>query len=67
MVKTEGRGRNKNGVTLVTSIRDALVADRQLMIRELAELFDMGFGTIHWILTELLQMTKIYNSELYII
>ena len=67
MVKTEGRGRNKNGATIVTSIRDALVADRRLMIRELAELFDMGCGAIHCILMEILQMTKIYNSELYIV
>ena len=37
------------------------------MIREQAELFDMGCGAIHWILTEILQMMKIYNSELYII
>ena len=43
---------------IVTSIREALAADRRLMIRNLMELFDMGYGTMHRILTEALQMSK---------
>ena len=66
----EGRERKKKtyGATIVTSIRDALVADRRLTIRELVEWFDMGYGTIHQILTETLQTSKIilgYKFYLY--
>ena len=43
----DGRSRKKQNTMIVTSICDALVADRRLMIRELAELFDMGCGAIH--------------------
>ena len=43
---------------IVTSIREALAADRRLMIRDLIERFDMGYGSMHQILTEDLQMSK---------
>ena len=43
---------------IVTSIREALAADRRLTIRDLIERFDMGYGTMHQILTEDLQMSK---------
>ena len=43
---------------IVTSIHEALAADRRLMIRNLIERFDMGYGTMHRIFTEDLQMSK---------
>ena len=43
---------------IVTSISEALAADRRLTIRDLIERFDMGYGTMHQILTEDLQMLK---------
>ena len=43
---------------ILTSIRDALAADRRLTIRDLIERFDMGHGTMHRILTEDLQISK---------
>ena len=43
---------------IVTSIREALAADRRLTTRDLNERFDMGYGTMHRILTEDLQMSK---------
>ena len=43
---------------IVTPIREALAADRRLTIRDMIERFDMGYGTMHWILTEDLQMSK---------
>ena len=59
----DGRGRKKQyGATTVTSIREALDADRRLTIRELVERFDMGYGTIHRVLTEDLQMSKVILS-----
>ncbi|XP_052778899.1 protein GVQW3-like [Mya arenaria] len=55
-----GRGRKrKYGVTLVTSIDDALAKDRGLKVRTLSEMFGVGYGTIHRILTEDLQMSKV--------
>ena len=42
---------------IVTSILEAL-ADDTWTIRDLIERFDMGYGTMHWILTEDLQMSK---------
>ena len=42
----------------MTSIREALAADRRLTIRDLIERFGMGYGTMHRILTEDLQMSK---------
>ena len=42
---------------IVTSIREALATDRRLTIRDLIK-FDMGYGTMHRILTEDLQMSK---------
>ncbi|XP_052806297.1 protein GVQW3-like [Mya arenaria] len=57
----EGRGRKKKyGATLVTSIADALAKDRRLKVRTLSEMFDVGYGTIHRILTEDLQMSKVH-------
>ena len=47
---------------IVTSIREAHAADRQLTIRELVEQFDMGYGTMHWILREDLQMLEVILS-----
>ena len=47
---------------IVTSIREALAADRQLTTRELIQLFDMGYGTMHRILMEDLQMSKVILS-----
>ena len=43
---------------IVTSIHEALAADRRLMIRDLIERFDMGYGTMQRIFTEDLQMSK---------
>ena len=44
-------GRKKRyDAILVTSIREALAADRRLTIRDLTERFDMGYGTMHRIL-----------------
>ena len=43
---------------IVTSILEALASDRRLTIRDLIERFDMGYGTMHRILTEDLQMSK---------
>ena len=43
---------------IVTSIREALASDRRLTIRDLIERFDMGYDTMHRILTEDLQMSK---------
>ena len=60
----EGRGRKKKktyGATIVTSIHVVLVLDRRLTI--MVQRFDMGYGTIHRILTELLQMLKIILSK----
>ena len=42
----------------VTSNREALAADGRLTIRDLIERFDIGYGTMHRILTEDLQMSK---------
>ena len=47
---------------IVTSIHEALAADRRLTIRDLIERFDMGYGTMHRILTEDLQMLKVILS-----
>ena len=47
---------------IVTSIRVAQAADRRLTIRELIERFDMGYGTMHRILAEDLQMLKVILS-----
>ena len=54
-------GRKKQyGAMIVTSISEALAADRRLTIREiLTERFDMGYGTMHRILTDNLQMSKV--------
>ena len=43
---------------IVTSMLEALAADRRLTIRDLIERIDMGYGTMHRILTEDLQMSK---------
>ena len=52
-------GRKKQYDTMiVTSNCEALAADRRLTIRDLTERFDMGYGTMHRILTEDLQMSK---------
>ena len=50
---------------IVTSILEALAADRRLTIRDLIEWFDMGYGTMHRILTEDLQMSKAILSYKY--
>ena len=52
-------GRKKQyDAMIVTSNREALAADRLLTIRDLIERFEMGYGTMHRILTEDLQMSK---------
>ena len=54
---------------IVTSIREALAADRRLTIRDLIERFDMGYGTMHRTLTEDLQMSKAilsYKFDFYL-
>ena len=48
---------------IVTSIREALAADRRLTNRDLIERFDMGYGTMQQILTEDLQMSKAILSN----
>ena len=48
---------------IVNSIREALAADRRLTIRDLIERFGMGYGTMHRILTEDLQMSKAILSH----
>jgi len=56
----QGRGRKrKYGATAETSIRQALDADRRLTIRDLAEKFEMGYGTVQRILTDNLHMSKV--------
>ena len=53
---------------IVTSIREALAADRRLTIRELVERVDMGYGTMHPVLMEDLQMLNAilsYKFNLY--
>ena len=55
---------------IVTSIREALAADRRVTIRDLIERFDMGYGTMHQILTEDLQMSKAilsYKFDFYMV
>ena len=47
---------------ILTSIREALAADRRLTIRELIERLDMSYGTMHGILMEDLQMSKVILS-----
>ena len=44
------------------SIRESHAADTRLTIRELIEWFDMGYGTMHRILREDLQMSKVILS-----
>ena len=52
-------GRKKQyDAMIVTSIREALAADRRLTIGDLISRFGMGYGTMHRILTEDLQMSK---------
>ena len=41
-----------------SELSDDIVADRRLMIRYLIERFSVGYGTMHRILTEDLQMSK---------
>ena len=56
-------GRKKQyDAVIVTSIREALAADRRLTIRDLIERFGMGYGTMHRILKEDLQMLKAFLS-----
>ena len=47
---------------IVTSIREAQVADRRPTIRELIERFYMDYDTMHRILTEDLQMSMVILS-----
>ena len=57
-------GRKKQyDAMIVTLIREALAADRRLTIRDLIERFDMGYGTMHRILTEDLQMSNVVNRN----
>ena len=59
-------GRKKQyDAIIVTSIREALAADRRLTIRDLIERFGMGYGTMHRILTEDFQMSKAIISNKY--
>ena len=60
----EGRGRKKTtyGATIVMSIHDVLVSDRRPTIRELVQRLDMGYGTIHRVPTEILEISKIILS-----
>ena len=56
-------GRKKQyDAMIVTSICEALASDRPLTIRDLIERFDMGYGMMHRILTEGLQMSKAIQS-----
>ena len=56
-------GRKKlYGAMIVTSIREAQVADSRPTIREQIERFYMGYDTMHRILTEDLQMSKVILS-----
>ena len=62
----EGRGRKKRYcVSTVTAIRDALDVDRRLTVRELAERFNIGYGTVHRILMEKLHMSKVILSYIF--
>ena len=54
----EQKGRERNIQTYGTTICDALVAYRRLTIRELVERLGMGYDTIQWTLTEILQISK---------
>ena len=52
-------GRKKQyDAMIVNSNRESLAAGRRLTIRDLIERFDMGYDTMHRILTEDLQMSK---------
>ena len=56
-------GRKKQyGAMIVTTIREALGANKRLTIRELIKRFDMGYGTMHRIFTGDLQMSKVILS-----
>ena len=56
-------GRKKlYGAMIVTSIREAQVAERRPTIRELIERLYMGYDTMHRILTEDVQMSKVILS-----
>ena len=59
----EGCGRKKKmyGATIVTSIHNVLAGLRQTT-KELVQRFDIGYDTIHRILTEILQMSNIILS-----
>ena len=53
---------------LVTSIREVHAADRRLTIRKLIERFGIGYGTMHRILKEDLQTSKVilrYKFDFY--
>ena len=54
--------KRKYGAIIVRSICEAHAADRRLTIKELIERFDMGYGTMHRVLTEDLQMSKVILS-----
>ena len=53
---------------IMMSIREAHAANRRLTIRKLIERFDIGYGTMHRILKEDLQMSKVilrYKFDFY--
>jgi transposase len=55
-----GRGRKRKLRTnLTSSIVDVLEKDRRVTVRGLAEMFGVGYGTVHRILTEELKMSKV--------
>lgn len=56
-----GRGRQRDIATssLTTSIREAVMEDRRLTVRTLAQRFDVGNGTVHRILKDELLMSKV--------
>ena len=60
--KVANRRQKQYGAMIVTSIHEAHAANRRLKISELIERFDMGYGTMHRILTENLQMSNVILS-----
>ena len=67
--KVAHRRQKQYGAMIVTSIHEAHAANRRLTISELIERFDMGYGTMHRILTENLQMSNVilsYKFDFYI-
>lgn len=55
-----GRGRKSEiDATLIDTIRDVVIRDRRVTVRDLCDMTGKGYGTVHRILTEHLNMHKV--------